>query len=980
MKLKINSEKVNYRIAKRLFGILLVTSFFIMLTSVIAVENFTNITENSKNNITIDNISSPGYSAIPIIITSVPNNSVDKSSDRIGHEPGYEKFYKYLEEIDKYKANMTHSQEKIPSQILEMIDPNYPKFDSTQLIPDTQVILGMIDGGFYRPAASLGKDGEKTGDLFYVYIDLIPNTPLDLVDSDSYKVESKEREYNYVAAWVPSKNIEKIANMSEVRSISLVSLPEYQSGSVTTQGDIIHRTNEIRSNYGKIGTNQKVGIISDGVDSISSAVASGDLPSDVHVLSNSVGGDEGTAMLEIVYDMAPGASLYFHDSGANSAAFSDAVDELIANGCNVICDDVLLLEQPYFQDGSVATRINNAISANNLIYITAAGNMAQNHYEGVFSPDPLYPINHDFSRGGTNKKLFAQLPAGKSASIFLQWNNEWNSSSDDYDLYLLDKTTHAIIQRSENRQNGSNHPQEKITISNPTMFTLNYEIQIRKYSASDKTLELFTTQIMVLSPSSNIISSGSIVEHGAVPNVITVVSIDQGYPSGSIEPDSSQGPSLIYFPSYQSRNKPDITGVDDVLTSGAGNQHNPFIGTSAAAPHIAAIIADIWSAFPTKTPQELRTALYNSAVDISPAGWDTSSGYGRADAMAMYGQYPTPTPTPTPTPSPSWVSEIADSSGNTGLYSSVKVNNGNPAVSYEYIVTSDTGYLKYAWKDTGGWHTENVDTTNMNQWTSLAFNNGYPAISYLKYNAATAIGELRYAYKDGSGWHLESADGGSYSKGYYTSLAFYNGYPQISYCDVNSGDLKFAWKDGSGWHTEIADSTGTTGMYTSLVMNNGYPQISYYDATNNDLKFAYKDGSGWHTQTVDSSGNVGLWTSLAFYGGYPRISYYDSTYGDLKYAWKDGSGWHTEAADSNNDVGQYSSLALDSSGNPKIAYYGLTYNDLKFAWKDTGGWHTEVVQSTGLVGMYSSLNLTSTGNPRISYYDIANGDLRYAYK
>ena len=50
--------------------------------------------------------------------------------------------------------------------------------------------------------------------------------------------------------------------------------------------------------------------------------------------------DEGTAMLEIVHDMVPDADLYFHDSGNNWVAFNDAIHELKANGCTVICDDV----------------------------------------------------------------------------------------------------------------------------------------------------------------------------------------------------------------------------------------------------------------------------------------------------------------------------------------------------------------------------------------------------------------------------------------------------------------------------------------------------------------------------------------------------------------------------------------------------------------------------------------------------------------
>jgi len=82
-------------------------------------------------------------------------------------------------------------------------------------------------------------------------------------------------------------------------------------GSVTTEGDVIHKTANVRSTYGNTGAGMKIGIISDGVDHLAASIASGDLPADTTVLSNTLGGDEGTAMLEIVHDMVPDAKLYF---------------------------------------------------------------------------------------------------------------------------------------------------------------------------------------------------------------------------------------------------------------------------------------------------------------------------------------------------------------------------------------------------------------------------------------------------------------------------------------------------------------------------------------------------------------------------------------------------------------------------------------------------------------------------------------------
>ena len=104
--------------------------------------------------------------------------------------------------------------------------------------------------------------------------------------------------------------------------------------------------------------------------------ASGDLPADVTVLSNTIGGDEGTAMLEIVHDMVPDAKLYFHDHGSNTVAFNDAIDELKANGCTVICDDIGWLTEPFFEDGIIASNVTTLLSGNNVIYVSSTGKCA----------------------------------------------------------------------------------------------------------------------------------------------------------------------------------------------------------------------------------------------------------------------------------------------------------------------------------------------------------------------------------------------------------------------------------------------------------------------------------------------------------------------------------------------------------------------------------------------------------------------------
>jgi subtilase family protein len=88
------------------------------------------------------------------------------------------------------------------------------------------------------------------------------------------------------------------------------------------------------------------------------------------------------------------------------------------------------------------------------------------------------------------------------------------------------------------------------------------------------------------------------------------------------------------------RQKPDITAADGVSVTGVGGFGSPFFGTSAAAPHAAAIAALVKSANPSLTPAQIRSILTTTAIDIEAAGVDRDSGAGiimARDAVAATG-------------------------------------------------------------------------------------------------------------------------------------------------------------------------------------------------------------------------------------------------------------------------------------------------------------------------------------------------------
>ncbi|GAA4590321.1 type VII secretion-associated serine protease mycosin [Actinoplanes octamycinicus] len=92
-------------------------------------------------------------------------------------------------------------------------------------------------------------------------------------------------------------------------------------------------------------------------------------------------------------------------------------------------------------------------------------------------------------------------------------------------------------------------------------------------------------------------------------------------------------------------------------TALASSGYASMSGTSMASPHVAALAALLVAARPGLTPDEVESALEDSAVDLGAAGKDNDFGYGRVDAVAALDKVapeekPTTTPTPTPTITP----------------------------------------------------------------------------------------------------------------------------------------------------------------------------------------------------------------------------------------------------------------------------------------------------------------------------------------
>ena len=310
-------------------------------------------------------------------------------------------------------------------------------------------------------------------------------------------------------------------------------------------------------------------------------------------------------MLEIIQDIAPGAELYFHDCGSSRLEFNRAVDTLVNEGCTVICDDIGWLSEPFFEDGIVANHVNEIIKKHDLLYVSAAGNSGDSHYQCLFYDNGSGW--HDFSSGrGDVKNLQLEIASSGEAWIFLQWNDRWEQSGNNYDLYLKNRETSEIIASSKVHQDGDDLPLEYIMYTDKGQNTLNASIEVKKVSGEARELELYIYYWpgVKVNPE-NIIAEDSIFGHPALLDAVTVGAVGMGE-SGDYEIENFSSIILHDFTLPEVRQKADISGPDGKTSQ---VQRGFQAGTSASSLMLQVLQLGL-ERFPGKSAMDIRRLLY----------------------------------------------------------------------------------------------------------------------------------------------------------------------------------------------------------------------------------------------------------------------------------------------------------------------------------------------------------------------------------
>jgi hypothetical protein len=398
--------------------------------------------------------------------------------------------------------------------------------------------------------------------------------------------------------------------------------------------------------------------------------------------------DEGRAMLQIVHDLAPKAELAFATAFESEEGFAENVERLArpvsegGAGADVIVDDVAWFEEPFFQDGPVAVAINR-VTEDGKTYLSATGNdntfdsggneisswEAPSFRDSGGCPAAVSSLSGfngthcmDFDpTGATDDRFAVTVAAGETLTIDLQWAEPWDGVVTDLDAFVLSGGAIVAASYEENAgPAGTQRPVEILQWENSSAASKTVQLVINRFSGLSPRLKFIflqggITAIEYPQPDGEDVAGPSIYGHAGAASAISLAAVPFNN-ANVVEPYSSRGPVAHYFGPVEGPlpaaplvtpdliPKPDLAATDCGATTffaflSAGTWR--FCGTSAAAPHAAAVAGLVRQAKPTLPEQQVRDALEDSADPVG-AFPPEAAGAGLVDAFAAIAGLPGP--------------------------------------------------------------------------------------------------------------------------------------------------------------------------------------------------------------------------------------------------------------------------------------------------------------------------------------------------
>lgn len=469
------------------------------------------------------------------------------------------------------------------------------------------------------------------------------------------------------------------------------------SGSVISQGDRAMRSDIARQLFALDGTGITIGVLSNSFDFLEGAAAdikTGDLPgpgnpygreTPVKILLDwepsevTENTDEGRAMLQIIHDIAPAAKLLFYTAMEGVNEFAQGIRELANAGADIIVDDIAYLAEPFFQDGPIAQAVDD-VADDGVLYFSAAGNEGRSSYQSEFRLGREIVTQQAKQSQQKQVERFHDFDPGKGVSIFqkitltdqepiqlvLQWDEPFASlgqagSRSDLTLRVYDADGNLLADSNsfdpEGNSNLGRDAVDRLVFINTTGETADFYLAIVNTAGPDPGLIQYINYVPTLSQDNAefFTESPTVVGHANAAGAIAVGAIDYLHTPAFGEKNplpnfySSAGGVPILFDEDGNRldhpiirNKPEIIAPDTGNTTFLGGMDRPedkdsfpnFPGTSAAAPHAAAVAALMLQADPNASRDDILKAMQATAIDLGEKGFDFDSGAGLLQADA----------------------------------------------------------------------------------------------------------------------------------------------------------------------------------------------------------------------------------------------------------------------------------------------------------------------------------------------------------
>lgn len=421
-------------------------------------------------------------------------------------------------------------------------------------------------------------------------------------------------------------SLQDLAGVSAVSaSVTPVTSEFSGSGSVKTGAFAATQIKQMLRKHPELtGAGVKIGIISDSFNRLPTRpneeddITSGDLPGgsnrvkilydptaeDVENLELEANEtitlkDEGRAMAQLIYDLAPEAQMVFHSGFLPGNNFAPAIEALVEEGCDIIVDDVRFDLVPYFQLGKSEKAAKKAVEENGIAYFTSARNFGDRSWENrgfKDSPCPSlvnnlkgnYTSCHDFGESPVPfpfpfPTTLQAIPLLRKQRFVFQWDDPWQSISGppgpqtDLDVFLFNASnTSQVIESTENNLNADAYEY----LGHPDPGT--YFLAIAKRSGPSPNLMKWIAAGLEYDVF-RLGNSGTITEVGNVPGVAAVGAASEKQVFGEIpelQAFSSIGGVPLIFDEDGNRTMEELV-LDQPRFVGPDGSYTTFFGAAS---------------------------------------------------------------------------------------------------------------------------------------------------------------------------------------------------------------------------------------------------------------------------------------------------------------------------------------------------------------------------------------------------------------